>query len=206
MKHRIPAANSAFILVDIQNDFCPGGALAVPEGNLIVEPVNRLMPLFPFVAATKDWHPANHCSFRQFGGDWPPHCIQNTFGAELHRGIDIQRIDLVAVKGFTREKDVFQGLNAEGPDGTTLDTVLRDRNVETIFVAGLATDYCVHGTVLDAIEKGYKLKVILGAIKAVDVKPGDGDRAIREMISCGAEVLTSHQLLGTGGFKRTIGH
>lgn len=187
--------DTALILVDIQNDFCPSGALAVPNGDLIIDPVNRVMPLFPTVAATKDWHPWNHCSFKQFGGVWPVHCVQNTPGANFHPDLDLRFIQTVALKGSSPDRDVFQGLKGFTEDGRSLEDWLRSKGVTTLYVAGLATDYCVHATVIDAMEKGFRVNVISDAIKAVEVIRGDGERAVHEMKSFGAELLTSDQVV-----------
>ena len=151
------ASTTALILVDIQNDFCPGGSLAVPYGDEIVEAVNNVAPLFHFVAATKDWHPPDHISFMRQGGAWPPHCVQGTRGAELHTALNGLNIDIVVRKGYLPDKDTFNGLDAINDNGETLDLILRRENMDSIYVAGLATDYCVKATVLDALEKGYKV-------------------------------------------------
>jgi len=189
-------ATTALILVDIQNDFCPGGSLAVPEGDQIVDIVNRLAPVFRFVAATEDWHPPGHVSFKAQGGPWPPHCVQGSLGAELNPGLDQSGIDLIARKGFSLDKDTFEGLEAISDEGAKLDDILKQKDVDSIYVAGLATDYCVKATVLDAIKKGYKVFAITDAMRAVDVEPGDGQRAIDEMRAAGAQFITADQVLG----------
>ncbi|HEY6331868.1 MAG TPA: bifunctional nicotinamidase/pyrazinamidase [Blastocatellia bacterium] len=189
--------NSALILVDIQNDFCPGGSLAVPEGDDVVPVVNRLMPLFGYVVATQDWHPADHISFKQRGGEWPPHCVQGTAGAELHPDLDKSRIDLLAKKGASSDKDVFNGLDARGPDGASVIEALTERGVSTIYVAGLATDYCVRATVLGGLDLGLSVDVITDAIRAVNVNPDDGAKAIEEMAARGARLVTSVELLSS---------
>jgi nicotinamidase/pyrazinamidase len=192
---------SALVLVDIQNDFCPGGALAVPQGDGIIPIVNRLAPLFGFVAATQDWHPPNHISFKDQGGDWPPHCIQGTFGAQLHPGLEKSNIDLVVKKAFSPERDVFEGLEAVDTDAVKLDVALRQREISNIYVVGLATDYCVRSTVLDALDKGYEVYAIVDAMRAVDVRPDDGARALEEMDARGAHLVTSAQVLGAAALS-----
>jgi|SRR3984885_8222663 nicotinamidase/pyrazinamidase len=186
---------SALVLVDLQNDFCPGGALAVPQGDAVIPIVNRLASLFGFVAATQDWHPPNHISFKKQGGDWPPHCIQGTFGAQLHPGLETSNIDMVAKKAFSPERDVFEGLEAVDTYAVKLDAALRQREISTVYVAGLATDYCVRSTVLDALDKGYQVYAIVDAMRAVDVRPDDGARAVEEMEAHGAHLVTSAQIL-----------
>ncbi|MGH9823916.1 MAG: nicotinamidase [Blastocatellia bacterium] len=206
MKTRQFPEDSALVLVDIQNDFCPGGALAVADGDLIIDRINQLMRLFRLVVGTKDWHPPGHISFKQQGGEWPPHCIQNTSGAEFHPRLNSELIDAVGLKGFLPDKDVFEGLEAETASGLKLDPLLWQRGIKIVYVTGLATDYCVRGTVLDAIKKGYNVKLVTDAIKAVDVKPGDGDRAIQEMVGNGAELVTTDRLLAMPHLGRVAGN
>ena len=186
---------AALILVDIQNDFCPSGALAVPEGDQIVPIVNELMPLFDFIIATQDWHPKRHISFAQQGGSWPPHCIQETPGAELHPNLAVSSIDLFLRKAVTETIDAYSGFEARDSTGRSLDEVLRAHRKETIFVVGLATDYCVKATVLDGLRLGYRVYLIKDAVRAVDVNPGDGRNAIDEMKRAGAQLLSSRDLL-----------
>ncbi|MEW6211190.1 MAG: bifunctional nicotinamidase/pyrazinamidase [Acidobacteriota bacterium] len=187
--------NSALLLVDVQNDFCPGGALAVPEGDRVVPVINRLMPLFPVVLATADWHPSNHISFRERGGPWPPHCIQQTTGAELHPQIDQSQIDLLLRKATTPDRDAYSGFEASDESGRSLDEVLKQSGVSTIYVTGLATDYCVRATVLDGLKNGYEVLVVTDAVRAVEVAEGDGQRALEEMIEKGAQLIASREIL-----------
>jgi nicotinamidase/pyrazinamidase len=193
--------SAALILVDIQNDFCPGGALAVPEGDQIVEAVNRLAPSFNFVAATRDWHPADHISFKPQGGVWPPHCVQDTRGAELHPNLDRSGIDLIAHKGYSPDRDTFEGLQAVNESGDSLDNILKGRGVSSIYVAGLATDYCVKATVLDALKKGFRVFAVTDAMRAVNLEPGDNARALQEMQKAGAHLVTSDQVLTAAGLS-----
>ena len=185
----------ALVLVDIQNDFCPGGALAVPEGDQIVVVVNRIAPLFSYVAATEDWHPENHISFKEQGGPWPPHCVQGTMGAELHPALDRSGIDLIVRKGNRPDRDTFEGLQALNESGDSLDEILKSKGVDSIYVAGLATDYCVKATVLDALKKGFRVFAVTDAMRAVNLQPGDDARALEEMKAAGADLLTSQQVL-----------
>ena len=174
----------ALIVVDVQNDFCPGGALAVPEGDAVVEPINRLARDASFVVATRDWHPADHGSFAEQGGVWPVHCVAGSPGAELHSAVDRTRIDAVVDKGQTRDREGYSGF-----EGTELERLLRDRGVDAVDVAGLALDYCVKATALDARRAGFDVTVHRGATRAVEVEPGDGERAVEELRAAGVEVV-----------------
>jgi nicotinamidase/pyrazinamidase len=174
----------ALIVVDVQNDFCPGGALGVPDGDGVVEPVNRLASEAPFVVATRDWHPPDHGSFAEQGGPWPEHCVSGTPGAELHSRIDRDQIDLVLDKGQSRDTEGYSAF-----EGTGLEELLRSRGVDTVDVAGLALDYCVRATALDAKRAGFDVVVHSGATRAVDVQPGDGERAVEELRAAGVSVV-----------------
>lgn len=196
---------SALILVDIQNDFCPGGALAVSHGNEVVEVVNQMMPLFPFVAATQDWHPANHISFQEQGGIWNPHCIQNTPGAELHPQLNQREVDDYFHKAFTPEADAYSGFEGVNRKGEALDEALKEKGIEAIYVTGLATDYCVKATTLDGLKNGYKVFVVTDAVRAVNVNEGDGEKALREMQEQGAWLVSSKELFNTSQVAGTIG-
>jgi nicotinamidase/pyrazinamidase len=194
--------DAALVLVDIQNDFCPGGALAVDEGDQIVPVVNRLMPLFPLVISTYDWHPENHISFKERGGPWPPHCVQGTRGAELHPEIDSDRIDMHLRKASTPDKDEYSEFAGFDEAGHTLDEVLKSENVRRVFVVGLATDYCVRATVLDGLKAGYDVYAVTDAMRAVNVNPDDGAKALEEMALSGARLVTSDEVLQGGEMTR----
>jgi nicotinamidase/pyrazinamidase len=174
----------ALIVVDVQNDFCPGGALAVPDGDAVVEPINRLASESSFVVATRDWHPPDHGSFAEQGGPWPVHCVAGTPGAELHAGIDRGRIDTVVDKGQAVDREGYSGF-----EGTELERLLRERGVDGVDVTGLALDYCVKATALDAHRAGFEVTVHRGATRAVEVEPGDGARAVEELRAAGVEVV-----------------
>jgi nicotinamidase/pyrazinamidase len=174
----------ALIVVDVQNDFCPGGALAVPDGDAVVAPVNRLASESSFVVATRDWHPADHGSFAEQGGVWPVHCVAGTSGAELHPGIDRALVDVVVDKGQARDREGYSGF-----EGTELERLLREHDVDTVDVAGLALDYCVKATALDARRAGFGVTVHRSATRAVEVQPGDGERAVEELRAAGVEVV-----------------
>ena len=203
-------STDALILVDIQNDFVPGGALAVPEGDQIVPLVNRLQQSFELIVATQDWHPTTHGSFAsnhagKKPGDvidlnglpqilWPVHCVQNTRGAQFVPSLDRNRWSRVFPKGIHSEIDSYSGFFDNGRRSATgLGEYLRERAVTNLYVLGLATDYCVKNTVLDALKNGFQVKAITDAMRPVEVNPGDGERAIEEMREAGAEVVNSEQ-------------
>ncbi len=172
----------ALIVVDVQNDFCPGGALAVPDGDQILDAVNRLANEMPLVVATRDWHPPDHGSFAERGGTWPVHCVRDTPGAQLHPDLEAS-IDAIIDKGQARERDGYSGF-----EDTALERLLRDRGVETVHIVGLALDYCVKATALDAREAGFGVVVHRDAIRAVNVESGDDERAVEELRAAGVEV------------------
>ena len=180
---------SCLIVVDVQNDFCPGGALAVPEGDAVVDVINRIAPRFSIVLATQDFHPPGHSSFAEQGGPWPVHCVQGTPGAEFHAALDTSAFDEVIQKGTDPATDGYSGFA-----GTDLADRLWSRGTTRLFVAGLATDYCVRATVLEAIENGFDAVVVTDAVRAVNVQPDDGARALDEMAAAGATPMTSAEI------------
>jgi nicotinamidase/pyrazinamidase len=179
----------ALLIVDVQNDFLPGGSLAVPHGDEVVAVLNRYLKSFTSqnlpVYATRDWHPELHCSFRAQGGIWPPHCIADTRGAQFAAALQLPPNVVIISKATTVEHDAYSGFQ-----GTDLDTQLYSANIRQLFIGGLATDYCVLNTVRDALGLGYKVLLLTDAIRAVDVQPGDGLRAEEEMIKLGAQPIT----------------
>jgi nicotinamidase/pyrazinamidase len=181
--------NDALIIVDVQRDFCPGGALPVPAGDQMVPVLNEYIKLFKAanagIFATRDWHPPNHISFKAYGGPWPPHCIQNSEGAKFHPDLKLPVDTSIISKAMDPSKESYSGF-----DGTILGDELRDKGVTRGFVGGLATDYCVKNTVLDAIEQGFETVLLLDATRGINVKPGDVEKAIDEMITKGAEKVT----------------
>lgn len=187
--------DAALILVDIQNDFCPGGALAVAEGDEIVAVVNRLMPRFPLVVSAQDWHPANHISFKEQGGPWPPHCVQGTPGAELHPALDIRTVAKYFRKAASPDKDAYSEFDGLDEHGRALDEFLKSRGVKRVYVVGLATDYCVKATVLDGLKFGYEVFAVTDAMRAVNVNPDDGATALGDMERSGAHLVTSDDIL-----------
>lgn len=175
----------ALLIVDLQNDFVPGGALAVPDGDEIVGHVNELLDSrrFALVVATRDWHPANHGSFREQGGPWPPHCVQGTEGAEIHAQIPRGMIDVVIDKGFDPALEGYSGFEA-----TELEAILREREIDRLTVVGLATDYCVKHTALDALGAGFGVTLDRAGVRGIDAEPGDVERAVEEIAGAGAAV------------------
>jgi nicotinamidase/pyrazinamidase len=185
------SSKRALIVVDVQNDFCPGGSLAVTRGDEVVAPLNKLIEEFlehgEPVFKSRDWHPEKTKHFAAYGGTWPVHCVQNTKGAEFHPDlIDDMHIRVIS-KGLGDE-DRYSAF-----DGTDLGLQLRRLGVEEVWVGGLATDYCVKNTVLDALKDGFRVKALEDAMRAVEVNPGDGERALAEMREAGAEVVSSSE-------------
>ncbi len=206
------SASPSLIVVDLQNDFCPGGALAVPEGDAIVPVVNRLAERFPLVVATQDWHPAEHVSFAanhpgKRPGDvivlengpqslWPVHCVQNSSGASLHPGLATERIARVFRKGTDPRIDSYSGLSDnQRRRGTGLHEFLQQSGVKQVYICGLATDYCVKWTALDASSLGYRVAVVYDACRGVGLHPADVEKALREMAAAGAELVSSQDTL-----------
>jgi len=175
----------ALIVVDVQNDFLPGGALPVPKGDEVIEPLNRYIELFVSkgqpVFATRDWHPENHISFKENGGLWPKHCVQWSKGAQLAPTLKLPPDAFIINKGDKPELEAYSGFQ-----GTLLNDLLKERGIKRVFIGGLATDYCVKNTVLGALNLGYVTFFLEDASKGVDVKPGDTERAIEEMLIRGA--------------------
>ena len=180
--------SEALVIVDFQNDFTPGGALAVPHGDEIAGRIAELLESgrFDLVVATRDWHPADHGSFanQRPPGIWPPHCIQNTKGAELHPSLDRSRVDVVVDKGQQSWKDGYSGF-----EDTTLRDVLRERGIDAITLVGLATDYCVRQTALDGLAEGFGVTVDRAGVRGIDKEPGDVERALAEIEEHGGTVV-----------------
>jgi nicotinamidase/pyrazinamidase len=173
----------ALVIVDFQNDFTPGGALAVPQGDAVAGHLNELAasPRFDLVVATRDWHPADHSSFAAQGGPWPVHCVAGTEGAQLHPALDAARVDVIVDKGTDQDTEGYSGF-----DGTDLAALLRGRGIDRVTVAGLATDYCVRATALDALRDGFEVTVDEAGSRGID--PDDAARALDEVRSAGGTV------------------
>lgn len=178
----------ALLLEDVQRDFLPGGALAVPSGDAVVAPLNAWIKRFESaglpVFAARDWHPPDHCSFRAQGGDWPPHCVAGSPGAAFADALDLPATVPVISKATESGKEAYSSFS-----GTDLDQRLRALGVQRLFIGGLATDYCVLNTVLDGLRLGYAVVLLRDAVRPVDVRPGDGDLAIAAMRAAGAQVI-----------------
>jgi nicotinamidase/pyrazinamidase len=201
----------ALIIVDVQNDFVPGGALPTRNGDEVVPIINRIQPGFDLVVATQDWHPRAHGSFASnhrgrrpgevidlHGIDqvlWPDHCVQNSSGAELHPALDTERIDAIIRKGTDPEIDSYSGFFDNGRrKATGLSGYLREKGTTAIYVTGLATDYCVKYTALDALRLGFRTFLVEDACRGVDLAPGDIEAAVEEMRSAGVTVVRSEDL------------
>jgi nicotinamidase/pyrazinamidase len=177
-------AGDALLIVDVQNDFCPGGSLAVNHGDEVVPVLNRWIseagaagaPVF----ASRDWHPADHISFKKRGGPWPPHCIQNTFGAAFHPDLNLPPDVQIISKAEAADVDSYSAFG-----GTDLSQQLHKLGIKRVWIGGLAQDYCVRATALDAIREGFEVHLIVSATRAVNVKPDDGRRAIDEIHRAG---------------------
>jgi len=199
------------ILVDIQNDFLPGGALAVPDGDQVIPVVNSLQSRFSLIVATQDWHPANHGSFAASHTGkkpfeqidlnglpqtlWPVHCVQNTAGAALAPGLTQDRIAKIFQKGTDSGIDSYSGFFDNGHRKSTgLGEWLKEQNVSEVFVCGLATDYCVKFTALDAVQAGLETSLIEDACRGVNLRPDDVKNAVEEMKAAGVQILSSHDL------------
>ncbi|MDE2060057.1 MAG: isochorismatase family protein [candidate division NC10 bacterium] len=180
------SVGDALIVVDVQNDFLPGGGLAVVRGDEVIPVLNRYLAAFVSrglpIFATRDWHPPNHCSFQPYGGPWPPHCVAGSEGAAFATALELPASStLITLKGTQAEKDAYSAF-----DGTDLDARLRAQGIGRVFVGGLATDYCILCTVEDGLKAGYAVVLLQDAIRAVNVRHGDGERAEAEMIRRGA--------------------
>lgn len=185
----------ALLIVDVQNDFLPGGSLAVPLGDEVVTVLNRYLDIFAMqnlpVYATRDWHPAKHCSFRAQGGPWPAHCVAKSSGAAFAAALQLPPAAVIISKATTVEQDAYSGFQS-----TNLNRQLHAAQIHRLFIGGLATDYCVLNTVRDALKLGYEVFLLADAIRAVNVQPGDGLRAEQEMIKLGAQRITVEGVAG----------
>ena len=188
----------ALLVVDVQKDFCPGGALPVPEGDRVVPVLNRYINDAAargwIVYASRDWHPPMTSHFRPYGGEWPPHCVQNTDGARFHDELQLPESAIVISKGQSADSPGYSALDGLTPDGKTFLADLQGRQIDHLYVGGLATDYCVKHSVLDALRNGVDVTVLGDAIAGVDLQPGDSAHAIAEMTTAGAEVSSSLNL------------
>lgn len=183
-----PHSGDALLLIDVQNDFLPGGSLAVPSGEEVIPVLNRYIEAFSKaslpVYASRDWHPPDHSSFRAQGGIWPPHCVASSGGAEFSPKLDLPANAVIISKATNPNADAYSDFDE--PD---LEQSLQQNGISRLFIGGLATDYCVLYTVRDALAHGFEVHLLLDGIRAINVKPGDGQRAIEEMTSLGAHPI-----------------
>lgn len=181
---------SALLIEDVQNDFCAGGSLAVPGGDEVVPVLNLYIELFRKeglpVLASRDWHPEDSHHFREGGGIWPMHCVQGSLGARFHPDLRLPEEVIVISKGMEIAEDGFSSFDGVTVDGTDFLGCLRQMGIGHLYVGGLATDYCVKYTVLDALQRGFEVTLLLDAVRGVDIMPGDSEAAIREMVMAGA--------------------
>lgn len=189
-----PEAGDVLMVVDVQHDFLEGGALGIAQGSDVIEPLNRALNAFDArglpVIATRDWHPPDHCSFHHRGGPWPVHCVQGTHGADFHPSLRLPRGAVVVSKGTDPAREAYSGF-----EGTDLAGMLRRLGCRRIWIGGLATDYCVRATGRDALAAGVAAIVIEDGVRAVDVAPGDGARALAELVAGGARLVRSGEII-----------
>lgn len=191
-------AHKALVVVDLQNDFMPDGALGVARGDEVVAPLSELARRFAAagrpVFITRDWHPAETTHFQAQGGPWPPHCVQDTPGARFHPGLVIPASAVIVSKGAEPDEDAYSAFQARDASGRLLPDLLRDAGVGHLVIGGLATDYCVRFTVADAVRQGFRATVVADAVRAVDLEPGDGRKAVQEMVDAGATLADSDEV------------
>lgn len=192
-------AKSALLVVDVQNDFCPSGALQVPAGDRVIAPINRVLARFVAaglpVLASRDWHPPVTRHFKAYGGVWPVHCVQGSAGAAFHPALRLPPETVVLSKGFDPDMDGYSAFEGVSSDGRMLKTILTELGVERLYLAGLATDYCIRFTAQEALQHGLAVTVLTDAVAGVDRVPGDADRALEELSRAGAELVTVAELL-----------
>ncbi|MCH7614180.1 MAG: bifunctional nicotinamidase/pyrazinamidase [Nitrospinae bacterium] len=188
-----PDRKSVLLLVHLQNDFCPGGALAVVEGDQVIPVANACIRFFTregfSIVATRDWHPENHCSFQAQGGPWHPHCVQGSWGSQFHPDLKMAPGTLIVSGATNARQEAYSGF-----DGTSLEERLEDLEVQTLFVIGLATDYCVKKTVLDACRLGFRVVVLEDGVRGINAQPKDSQKALEEMQAAGAMIANSTDL------------
>jgi len=194
----MPTPTDALLIVDVQNDFCPGGALAVPDGDAVVPVINRVarclagsgIPVF----ASRDWHPRDTMHFAERGGPWPVHCVAGSPGAAFHPGLELPPGTLIVTKGDDPAADGYSAFEGHLPDGEALGDALARRGIRRLIVAGLATDYCVKRSVLDARQRGFEVVVVREGVRGVEVREGDTARAVAEMEAAGARFASADEV------------
>ena len=177
----------ALLIVDVQNDFCPGGALAVKDGDKVVPVINSVIDKFDVVISSQDWHPEDSVHFEK----WPPHCVANTPGADFHPNLHKEKIDLKLLKGIANKDDGYSAFEASN---ASLTDFLHERKIQNLYICGLATDYCVKASVLDSLNEGFHTYVITDAVKGVNANPGDDKKALQEMYQAGCILIESGEI------------
>lgn len=190
--------NEALLIVDMQNDFCPGGALQVRDGDRIVGPVNRAAELFASaglpILASRDWHPPGSSHFKNHGGLWPVHCVQGTWGSAFHPDLRLPAGTIILSKGTDPGLDGYSAFEGVSSDGAGLDDLLQAMGVKKLYICGLATDYCVFRTAMAAIGSRFEVMLLTDAVAGVDLTPGDSASAIEEMLANGVQAVTVEEL------------
>ncbi|MCF7878275.1 MAG: nicotinamidase [Candidatus Omnitrophica bacterium] len=193
--------NKALLIVDLQNDFCSGGKLPVPKGDKVIEPLNNYIHIFQAkglpIFASRDWHPEETKHFKEFGGKWPKHCIQNTKGAEFHPELNLPESAVVLSAGMGPASEGYSAFEGKSQNGKRFQEVLEEQNIQKLYLGGLATEFCVKHTVLEALSRGFKVQLLVDAIAGID--PGQAKKAKEEMIAQGAEKMTLDKLSQTKG-------
>lgn len=203
----------ALLIVDVQNDFSPGGALGVPEGDKIIPPINKYIKIFSQkkipIFVTRDWHPVKTKHFKDFGGIWSVHCIQNSIGAAFHPKLKLPKDAIFLYKGMDPEKDSYSSFHAEDISGMKFLNILKRLGIREIYIGGLATDYCIKYSAKDALKNGFKVNVLIDAIKGVNLKPKDSENAIKEIVKMGTKKINLSYFQRTvsqrGGRKNATG-
>lgn len=191
-------SKAALLIVDVQNDFCPGGALQIQNGNMVIEPINRAVKYFSAaglpILASRDWHPPETRHFRPFGGVWPVHCVQGTEGAAFHPGLSLPDETVVLSKGINPEQDGYSAFEAITGDGRMLAELLQELGVRKLYISGLATDYCVLCTTVEALRTGFEVTVLTDAVAGVDIIAGESAGALEDMARAGAHMALVEDL------------
>lgn len=193
-------STKALLIIDVQNDFCPGGMLAVFDGDKVIPALNSYIQLFVsknfFIFASRDWHPQETKHFQKFGGLWPVHCVQNTDGAKFHPDLQLPKSTVILSKGMNPNQDSYSAFQAVDNNGKNFDTILKALSVKELSIGGLATDYCVKSSVLDALKAGYGVKLLTDAVQGVNLKKDDSINAIKEMLRNGAKEIVFSDIKG----------
>ena len=199
MYKMIPDQNTSLIIVDVQKDFCPGGSLAVPQGDKIIPVLNRYIEIFSkhnfHIFASRDWHPQNSRHFKTSGGKWPPHCVQNSPGAQLHPELKLPFNATIITKGTKPEENGYSAFEGSDSQGQLLKEILEQEKIRSLWIGGLATEYCVKTTALDGQKAGFKVSILLDAIKGVNLLPSDSQNAIEEMIRNDIDTVTLERII-----------